>query len=241
MYWIVLFLTHVRLINNRGVKNDLFRMALYHLWDLNRQIGGEVAVPDMLQPLKALVCMWGVMLHTEYQMFRATWAQERGGIYDPHSCGCALCKAPTRLLFPATRYWEVLRRVGIPTCLCEVCLARPQPAPQPFSAAAPAAAPASISAAPAAAVASHSAAPAVASASSSAHPPAAAPGAPPHALFRPPGMPQLIPMGHGRPINRPAAHPVMPRPMVGIPANYAAIRSPDGLRVTIRRIKEQEE
>ena len=235
MYWIVLFLSHARLIEDRAMRNTVFRMALFHLWDLNRQLGGEEAGPTMLQPLKVLVCMWGVMIHTEYQVFRTTWASSQHLVYDPHSCGCALCASPTGVVLPAPRYWEVLRQVGIPTCLCEVCLTRPQSSTYLPTAAAPPAAVPTAAAPPAAAPA--------AAAPSSRPSTSRLQARDPQALFRPPGMPEMIPVGHGRPLQpiRPRPRPAMIRPMVIAQPTYACERSADGLRVTLRRVKDEEE
>jgi hypothetical protein len=236
MYWIVLFLTHVRMIPDRVMRDQLFRMALYHIWDLHRQVGGE-AVPTMMQPLRAMICMWGVMLHTEYQIFLTTWALETNRVYDQHNCECAICKAPAGRLFPATQYWEVIKRAGIPTCLCRVCLARPHTTAQPPSAAA--ADPAQTNPAPA---------PATEPCPSTSGLQARAPQ--PSTWVRPPVMPDLIPAGHGRPTRpsylrtRPAAtRPLMPRPLMprpvaeGLLPEYACVRSPDGMKLTLRTIK----
>ena len=136
MLWMVLFITNIRLVQNRMQKNCLFKLALYHLYNLHLQLGGDGPGCAVVWPMRALVYVWGVMLHTEYSAFLATWAAEEQRAYDPSTCSCALCTTPPPGMFPAQEYWDILQRMGIPTCLCPVCQARPirvsRPIPGPL-------------------------------------------------------------------------------------------------------------
>ena len=125
--WMVLFITYIRMVQDKTLKNLLLRMALYHCRDLYTQMGENRPCLPAMVPIKAIICMWCTLLHLEYQMCRMLWAMEAGRTYDIRNCDCAICRPVPQDLFNLGQYWDLLARAGIPSCTCPVCQSQPPP------------------------------------------------------------------------------------------------------------------
>lgn len=101
----------------------LYRMALYHLWELATLYRPRVTQP--LEITRALLNLWTEVIHLEFQLLRT----------DPaRPCDCAFCVPPPPNMFTPSQFWNAWGNVMIEGCACPVCAIRrcsPAEPPQP--------------------------------------------------------------------------------------------------------------
>ena len=93
MCWLVVYLTYVRMVAHRGLREYLYRAGIFHIFYLQRAIGPDTEEP-LTWPLRALTALWRESLHAEYQLFVARWATSLNRSYNLGLCKCAFCATP---------------------------------------------------------------------------------------------------------------------------------------------------
>lgn len=127
MQWLVIFITYVNMVRELHVRAMLFRMALYHLWELYAAFDGDQPCTPSLWPVRATLAMWRGMVHMGYQELRIQIAGTPGEPLPP--CSCALCAPPPERLFTPGYFWHIWKAANLPMCSCPVCLQRPPGSP----------------------------------------------------------------------------------------------------------------
>jgi len=127
MQWLVICITYINMVKDLNIRGMLYRMALYHLWELYSFFDADQPCSSRLWPLRATLAMWRGMLHMGYQELRAQTMTSAGGTLPP--CSCALCVPPPYRMFAPAYFWQIWEAANLEMCGCPVCLQRPFASP----------------------------------------------------------------------------------------------------------------
>ncbi|XP_030764549.1 uncharacterized protein LOC115888831 [Sitophilus oryzae] len=148
MEWIVIILTFIRRVPDWGIRDVVYRAALYHLVWLHNILDQEYNN----WVFRAYVALFLDLVHVEYRAFTVSLAQ-REGRRPQITCACARCQQAPASMYQPYFYWNLLKSLGVPSCNCAVCKIRhqfcplsmpPTPTSQPQPSQNPTPSPASI-------------------------------------------------------------------------------------------------
>lgn len=120
MEWIVNFLFYIRCVTEINTKLYLYKLALYHLWELQREFDRVVPV-QLLGIIKSLLGLWTQIIHTEYTILLLGEKVRHGG--TPFStCDCAICISPQQPQYRPEDFWQAWENVFVQRCPCATCV-----------------------------------------------------------------------------------------------------------------------